>query len=206
MSEVRQRQKPNNNKSTTKAGSNNSSNKKSSSSSQNARGISILDIIRVLATLVQLLERSLIRVGNEEYARQNDSFGLTTMRDKHVRVSGGTVRFQFRSASPETVNLGWILNVIGPEADARSATDTAVVAAVGRTGRLITSGALILFLAFVSLSRIPETDVKVLATGLALGILIDATVVRGVLAPALVAGLGRANWWAPRWLGRRSAP
>ncbi|RAH73187.1 putative heme/steroid binding domain protein [Aspergillus aculeatinus CBS 121060] len=52
MSEVRQRQKPNNNKSTTKAGSNNSSNKKSSSSSQNARGISILDIIRVLATLV----------------------------------------------------------------------------------------------------------------------------------------------------------
>ena len=45
---------------------------------------------KVLATLVQLLERSLIRVGNEEYARQNESFGLTTMRDKHVRVSGGT--------------------------------------------------------------------------------------------------------------------
>ena len=54
---------------------------------------------KVLATLVQLLERSLIRVGNEEYARQNDSFGLTTMRDKHVRVSGGTVRFQFRGKS-----------------------------------------------------------------------------------------------------------
>jgi DNA topoisomerase-1 len=54
---------------------------------------------KVLATLVQLLERSLIRVGNEEYARQNESFGLTTMRDKHVRVSGGTVRFQFRGKS-----------------------------------------------------------------------------------------------------------
>ena len=54
---------------------------------------------KVLATLVQLLERSLIRVGNEEYARQNDSFGLTTMRDKHVRVTGGTVRFQFRGKS-----------------------------------------------------------------------------------------------------------
>jgi DNA topoisomerase-1 len=54
---------------------------------------------KVLATLVQLLERSLIRVGNEEYARQNDSFGLTTMRDKHVRVSGGMVRFQFRGKS-----------------------------------------------------------------------------------------------------------
>jgi DNA topoisomerase-1 len=54
---------------------------------------------KVLATLVQLLERSLIRVGNEEYARQNESFGLTTMRDKHVRVNGGTVRFQFRGKS-----------------------------------------------------------------------------------------------------------
>jgi DNA topoisomerase-1 len=54
---------------------------------------------KVLATLVQLLERSLIRVGNEEYARQNESFGLTTMRDKHVRVNGGTVRFRFRGKS-----------------------------------------------------------------------------------------------------------
>jgi len=54
---------------------------------------------KVLATLVQLLERSLIRVGNEEYARQNESFGLTTLRDKHVRVDGGTVRFQFRGKS-----------------------------------------------------------------------------------------------------------
>jgi DNA topoisomerase-1 len=54
---------------------------------------------KVLATLVQLLERSLIRVGNEEYARQNESFGLTTMRDKHVRVRGETVRFQFRGKS-----------------------------------------------------------------------------------------------------------
>ena len=54
---------------------------------------------KVLATLVQLLERSLIRVGNEEYARQNDSFGLTTMRARHVHVTGGTVRFQFRGKS-----------------------------------------------------------------------------------------------------------
>ena len=54
---------------------------------------------KVLATLVQLLERSLIRIGNEEYARQNESFGLTTLRNKHVRVSGGTVHFQFRGKS-----------------------------------------------------------------------------------------------------------
>jgi DNA topoisomerase-1 len=54
---------------------------------------------KVLATVVQLLEKSLIRVGNEEYARHNRSFGLTTMRDKHVEVKGGTVRFSFRGKS-----------------------------------------------------------------------------------------------------------
>jgi DNA topoisomerase-1 len=54
---------------------------------------------KVLATIVQLLEKSLIRVGNEEYARQNQSFGLTTLRARHVRVNGGTLRFQFRGKS-----------------------------------------------------------------------------------------------------------
>ncbi|HET7624843.1 MAG TPA: DNA topoisomerase IB [Verrucomicrobiae bacterium] len=54
---------------------------------------------KVLATVVRLLEVSLIRVGNEEYARQNDSFGLTTLRNKHVDVSGATMRFHFRGKS-----------------------------------------------------------------------------------------------------------
>lgn len=51
---------------------------------------------KVLATVVRLLELSLIRVGNEEYARENDSFGLTTLRDRHVQVNGSKVRFHFR--------------------------------------------------------------------------------------------------------------
>jgi putative drug exporter of the RND superfamily len=85
-------------------------------------------------------------------------------------------------------------------------TDEAAVQGVARTGRLVTSAALILFLAFISLSRVPTTDVKILATALALGIAIDATVVRGVLAPALVAALGDANWWLPRALRRGSRP
>ena len=51
---------------------------------------------KVLATVVRLLEVSLIRVGNLEYARENDSFGLTTMRDRHVDVDGSTLRFRFR--------------------------------------------------------------------------------------------------------------
>ncbi len=54
---------------------------------------------KVLATVVRLLETTMIRVGNEEYARQNDSYGLTTMRNEHVDVQGSTVRFQFRGKS-----------------------------------------------------------------------------------------------------------
>jgi DNA topoisomerase-1 len=54
---------------------------------------------KVLATIVQLLEGSFIRVGNEEYARENKSFGLTTMQDRHVDVKGSKMRFRFRGKS-----------------------------------------------------------------------------------------------------------
>jgi DNA topoisomerase-1 len=54
---------------------------------------------KVIAAIVQLLEKSLIRVGNEEYVRQNQSFGLTTLRGRHVKVDRGKVRFQFRGKS-----------------------------------------------------------------------------------------------------------
>jgi DNA topoisomerase-1 len=54
---------------------------------------------KVLAAVVKLLETTFIRVGNDEYARQNRSYGLTTMRDGHVRVSGSKVRFMFRGKS-----------------------------------------------------------------------------------------------------------
>lgn len=54
---------------------------------------------KVLATVVRLLETTLIRVGNDEYAKTNKSYGLTTMRDKHVDISGSTVRFEFRGKS-----------------------------------------------------------------------------------------------------------
>jgi DNA topoisomerase-1 len=54
---------------------------------------------KVLAAVVKLLEKTFIRVGNDEYARDNRSFGLTTMRDGHVRVSGSNVRFIFRGKS-----------------------------------------------------------------------------------------------------------
>jgi DNA topoisomerase-1 len=62
---------------------------------------------KVLATVVRLLETTLIRVGNDEYARQNHSFGLTTMRDRHVSVDGGKIRFHFlgKSGKRHTVEM-----------------------------------------------------------------------------------------------------
>ena len=86
--------------------------------------------------------------------------------------------------------------------DRTGSTQTAVVEGIGRTGRLVTSAALILGLAFVALSASPGTEVKIFATALAAGILVDATIVRGVLVPAVVAILGRWNWWLPRWPAR----
>ena len=54
---------------------------------------------KVVATVVRLLERTFIRIGNEEYARENKSFGITTMRDRHVTVKGSHLRFRFRGKS-----------------------------------------------------------------------------------------------------------
>ncbi|MEA2130857.1 MAG: putative drug exporter of the superfamily, partial [Solirubrobacteraceae bacterium] len=82
--------------------------------------------------------------------------------------------------------------------DRTGSTQTAVVEGIGRTGRLVTSAAMIIALAFVAMSASPGTEVKMFATALGGGILLDATIVRGVLAPAAVAILGRWNWWLPR--------
>lgn len=60
---------------------------------------------RVLATVVHLLDRTLIRVGNDEYARANGSFGLTTLRSKHIISSGGELRLQFKGKSGKLWNL-----------------------------------------------------------------------------------------------------
>jgi putative drug exporter of the RND superfamily len=96
----------------------------------------------------------------------------------------------------------FILARVREEYDRTGSTDAAVVEGLGRTGRLVTSAALILFLAFASLASAPDTDVKVLATGLGVGILLDATLVRALLVPALVSLLGRWNWWFPKPVAR----
>ena len=86
--------------------------------------------------------------------------------------------------------------------DRTGSTETAVVEGIGRTGRLVTSAALILGLAFVAFSATPGTEAKIFAVGLGGGILIDATIIRGILAPAAVTLLGRWNWWLPVWAAR----
>jgi DNA topoisomerase-1 len=61
---------------------------------------------KVLATVVKLLETTAIRIGNEEYARDNESFGLTTLRNHHVTVTGSNVRFAFKGKSGQTHEMG----------------------------------------------------------------------------------------------------
>ena len=68
-------------------------------------GLSGLPREKVIATVVALLESTLIRVGNEDYARDNQSYGLTTLREKHIDVRGSELRFQFKGKSGKNWNL-----------------------------------------------------------------------------------------------------
>ena len=102
----------------------------------------------------------------------------------------------------------FILARMREEYDRTGSTNDAVIEGIGRTGRLVTCAALILTLAFVSMASAPVTEIKMLATGLAAGILLDATVIRALLVPALVSLMGRWNWWLPTFPARllRVAP
>ena len=91
----------------------------------------------------------------------------------------------------------FILSRIKEAHDAGKSTDEAIVDGLGHTGRLVTSAAIILFFAFAALAAGPNVPIKVFATGMAVGILLDATVVRALLVPGLVSLLGRWNWWLP---------
>ncbi len=96
----------------------------------------------------------------------------------------------------------FILARMREEYDATGNTQAAVVTGLGRTGRLVTSAALILFFAFAALASSPGTDIKVMGTALGVGILIDATIVRALLVPALVSLFGAYNWWMPAGLAK----
>ena len=95
----------------------------------------------------------------------------------------------------------FILSRIKKAHDTGCSTDGAIMDGLGHTGRRVTSAAIILFLAFAALASAPSVPLKVFATGLGVGILLDATIVRALLVPALVSLLGRWNWW---WPGRNT--
>jgi RND superfamily putative drug exporter len=96
----------------------------------------------------------------------------------------------------------FILARIRESYDRTGDPEQAVREGIGRTGRLVTSAAAILMLGFTAMATSPQTDLKILATGLGAGILIDAVVIRCLLVPAMVALLGNANWWMPSALAR----
>ncbi|HEX3512166.1 MAG TPA: MMPL family transporter [Solirubrobacteraceae bacterium] len=96
----------------------------------------------------------------------------------------------------------FVLARIREEYDRHRSTDEAVVRALARTGRLVTCAALIIAVSLMSLSTNPDIVVRLIATGLAAGILLDVIVVRTLLVPALVVLMGRWNWWMPHALQR----
>ncbi len=86
--------------------------------------------------------------------------------------------------------------------DETGSTSKAIALGLARTGKLVTSAALVLMFAFFVLSTSPGTDIKQFGIGLAAGILVDATLIRSVLVPSIVRILGEANWWFPPVLHR----
>jgi RND superfamily putative drug exporter len=81
-------------------------------------------------------------------------------------------------------------------------TREAIRHGLARTGKLVTSAALVLCMAFFVLSTSPGTDIKQFGIGLAAGIIFDATVIRALLVPSLMRMLGKWNWWLPQPIGR----
>jgi RND superfamily putative drug exporter len=81
-------------------------------------------------------------------------------------------------------------------------TQQAISLGLARTGKLVTSAALVLMFAFFALSTGPGLDIKQFGIGLAAGVIIDATLIRLLLVPSSMQLLGRWNWWLPAWCAR----
>jgi len=86
--------------------------------------------------------------------------------------------------------------------DETGSTQNAIGLGLARTGKLVTSAALVLMFAFFVLSTGPGTDIKQFGIGLAAGIILDATVIRALLVPSLMRLFGAWNWWLPQPVAR----
>jgi RND superfamily putative drug exporter len=89
--------------------------------------------------------------------------------------------------------------------EAGMSNEEAVATAMSRTGRVISAAAALIAVVFLAFAVSPVFFMKQIAVGLALGVIIDATIVRGLLVPALMRLLGKWNWWAPKPLKRLHA-
>jgi putative drug exporter of the RND superfamily len=96
----------------------------------------------------------------------------------------------------------FMLTRMREEYDEHHDTDKAIALGLARTGKLITSAALVLMFAFFVLSTSPGPDIKQFGIGLAAGIIFDATVIRALLVPSIMKVAGDWNWWLPDWLAR----
>jgi RND superfamily putative drug exporter len=92
----------------------------------------------------------------------------------------------------------FMLTRMREEYDRGASTSDAIRLGLARTGKLVTSAALVLCLAFFVLSTSPGTDIKQFGIGLSAGIIFDATVIRALLVPSLMRLLGEWNWWLPK--------
>ncbi|HET7477249.1 MAG TPA: MMPL family transporter [Dermatophilaceae bacterium] len=97
----------------------------------------------------------------------------------------------------------FLMSSMKEEYDAGASPRDAVVAGLARTGGQVTSLAAIIATVFICFATSGITFIKLMGIGLALAVLLDATLIRGLLAPAAMRLAGAANWWAPRWLRRR---
>jgi len=97
----------------------------------------------------------------------------------------------------------FLLSRVREEFLARGDTARAVTEGLARTARVITAAALIMVAVFGAFALSPDVSLKLIGLGLAAAILVDATVVRMVLVPAVMQLLGDRNWWLPEWLAKR---
>ena len=94
----------------------------------------------------------------------------------------------------------FLLSRIKEEYDRTGDNDVAVAIGLERTGRIVTAAALLLSVTFFAFATSGITFIKLFGLGLAIAVLVDATIVRATLVPALMKLAGRANWWAPSFL------
>jgi putative drug exporter of the RND superfamily len=158
----------------------------------------VLAVKAVLLNLVSLAAAFGIVVFIFQQGHGSSLWGLTATQSITAYIPVMIFAFLFGLSMDYEV---FMLSRMREAYDETGSTNKAIELGLARTGKLVTSAALVLMFAFLVLSSSPGYEVKSLAIGLAAGIIFDATVIRALLVPALMKLLGDANWWMPRWTG-----